>query len=161
MQKGLFLISLLIGSYISGQPVIKLYGFSQPASPGTVKARNPTDPSKKDWHTRLNYTFYLESKETIKPVEVWVNQQRFAISATQQLYSPVKHPAKDSIIVPFSNKKLWEFTKTNTLPALSNTSIKLKKLIRENELVVGYIWKGKKYYVSLKKIRGLPMVFSE
>ena len=108
MQKGFLFISLLIGSYISGQPVTKLYGFSQPASPGIVKARNPSDSSKKEWSTRLNYTFYLESRESLKPVEVWVNQQRFAVSATQRIYSPVKHPIKDSILVPFSNKNLRE-----------------------------------------------------
>ena len=161
MQKGFLFISLLIGSYISGQPVTKLYGFSQPASPGIVKTRNPSDSSKKEWRTRLNYTFYLESRESLKPVEVWVNQQRFAVSATQRIYSPVKHPIKDSILVPFSNKNLWEFTKTGTLSPLAFASVKLKKLIRENELVVGYVWKGKKYYTSLKKIRSLPMIFSE
>lgn len=34
----------------------------------------------------------------------------------------------------------------------------LKKLMKENELVLAYVWKGKKYYAALKKLTELEPV---
>lgn len=159
MKKSFLAITLMIGSYSYCQPAIKLYGYSQVFTPGMVLERQPGDPPHK---AAISFYLYAASPNTvnIRPSEIWLKGERFQVKEAPVVKTPI-HSQTNNLLVPKSTLKVQELKYEKKLPALKSTPTWLKKLLRENELVLAYYWKGKKYYKGLKKIKELETVIGE
>lgn len=157
----MILITLMVSGYCGAQPEIKLYGFSQVSTPGMVPQRDLSVPGEKPWKAAITHYVYLSLKPSvqIQPREIWIEGKRFAVTSSV-VHAPVKL-ASGVTLVPPSKSKIIELHKKDSLPALNAPSPRLKKLIRENDLVVYYSWQGRKYYGVLKKIKKLEPVYGE
>jgi hypothetical protein len=159
MKKSFLALSLMIGSYSYCQPAIKLYGYSQVFTPGMVLERQPGEPQRKGVVSYYLY-FAASSAVNIRPSEIWIKGERFQVKEASVIKTPVKSPT-DDLLVPKSTLRVREMKYEKKLPALKSTPTWLKKLLRENELVLAYYWQGKKYYKGLKKIKELETVMGE
>jgi hypothetical protein len=161
MKIGMIAITLMVSAFCGAQPEIKLYGFSQVSTPGMVPQRDFSVPGEKPWKAVITYYLYLSLNPSarIQPREIWIEGKRFAVTSSV-VHAPVKSPSGVTL-VPHSKFKIIELHKKDSLPALNAPSLKLKKLIRENDLVVYYSWQGRKYYRVLKEIRELEPVYGE
>jgi len=171
MKKYLLFFSLIIiGSGIYSQPPIKVYGFEQESSPGTVAANvkdengNPVRKAA----TKKNYFIYLSLKQKyrITPHQVFINGKAFSLETGLVDTTPVQHVSKN---VPGADEK------TTLVPKTSNKVIQLKivdpvqvkktsglqKLTNKNDVVVSYTWQTKKYFAVLKKLEKLDPVLNE
>lgn len=159
MKKSFLALSLMIASYSYCQPAIKLYGYSQVFTPGIVPERQPGETQRKEV---LSYYLYFAAPNSanIRPSEIWLKGERFQVKEAPVVKTPVKSQT-DNLLVPKSTLRVRELKYEKKLPALKSTPSWLKKLLRENELVVAYYWQGKKYYKGLKKIKELETVLGE
>jgi len=171
MKKYLLFFSLLfIGSGINSQPGIKVFGFEQEISPGTVavdvKDENG-NPIKKAANKK-NYFIYLSLKQkyNVTPLQVLIHGEAFSVEADMAEITPIEH---------FNNNIPGQPEKTTLVPATTNKVIELKmigplqvkktlalqKLTKKNDVVISYSWKEKVYYAVLKRLKKLDAVLHE
>jgi len=171
MKKYLLFFSLLfIGSGIYSQPGIKVFGFEQEISPGTVavdvKDENG-NPIKKAANKK-NYFIYLSLKQkyNVTPLQVLIHGEAFSVEADMAEITPIEH---------FNNNIPGQPEKTTLVPATTNKVIELKmigplqvkktlalqKLTKKNDVVISYSWKKKVYYAVLKRLKKLDAVLHE
>lgn len=162
-MKKLTLLALLITATITGfgQPLTKLYGFSQSQLPGMV----PKGSSGNGAKTEISIYFQWNQKNIVKPTGLWVNGKSQSFQLVSEKIPVVQvdktFPAKPvkKVLVPANGLKTVVFkgiqSKTGVIPAAA------KKLVPSNAVVVEYEWKGKKYYKTLKKLTMLEAVAHE
>ena len=153
------------------QPTIKIYAFEQENLPGTIPS-GVTDengnPIKKA-AAKKNYSIFLSFKknEIVTPVQIFIRGQVFPIQTTEIKKTPVEYlnnmiPAKPEkiILVPKTNNKVVEVKLGDTLMQKRKNAY-IKKLLKNNDVVIAYLWKGKKYFTAAKKIKELEPVANE
>lgn len=164
MKKGLLITALLFSLVITGQPALKLYGFSRISTPGMVPARE-FDENGRAISTPANesigYFIFLAANASIRvqPKEIWIMGKRYLVSSAPVLQSPVI-AGKDTLVKSTSlriQELQWE---NNPLSTKGIPSI-VKKMTSNNELVLKYQWKGRIWYKTVKKIQELEPVFGE
>lgn len=162
MKEKLLVASLLAGFYSLAQPPIQLYGYSQLSTPGMVTDKKAANKTGKSWDAALDYFFYLSHDRSlqIRPAEIWIKGKRFAVTESKAVPSPVYSPG-NQLLIAKSSSKVVELKHDSPLPALPSPPVWLKKMISQNELVLAYKWKGKKYYKALKTIRELDTVYNQ
>src|SRR6476619_2298849 len=117
----LFFSLILIGSGIQGQPSIKVFGFEQESSRGTV-ATNVKDengnPLKKA-ATQKNYFIYLSLKQkySISPLQVFIDGKTFPTEDNIIETTPVEY---------LNNNILSHAEKTTLVPKTDNKIIQIK-----------------------------------
>ena len=166
----LFFSLMIIGSGIHSQPAIKVFGFEQESSPGTVAANVKDEngnPIKKA-AMRKKYFIYLslKPKYSITPQQVFINGEAFSIETTVVETTPVEHannniPGHTNMItlVPKTTDKVIGLKIVDSLQATKIPAV--QKLANKNDVVIAYTWKKKKYFVALKKLKKLDPVFNE
>ena len=166
----LFFSLILIGSGINGQPSIKVFGFEQESSRGTVAANVKDEngnPIKKAARQK-NYFIYLSLKQkyNVTPLQVLIHGEAFSVEADMAEITPIEH---------FNNNIPGQPEKTTLVPATTNKVIELKmigplqvkktlalqKLTKKNDVVISYSWKKKVYYAVLKRLKKLDAVLHE
>ena len=172
MKKNLlFLIFFGIGLNTYSQPRIKVFAFEQENLPGTipsgVKDENG-NPIKKA-AAKKNYFIFLSFKKTydITPVQIFVKNQPFSIQKTDIKKTPVEcisntisdKPGK-VVLVPKTTNKVLEVKLTEMLMRQKKNSY-IQKLSNRNDIVIAYLWKKKKYFITAKKIKELEPVVNE
>ena len=171
MKKYLVFFSLIfIGSGVQSQPSIKVFGFEQESSPGTIAARirdENGNPLKKA-ATQKNYFIYLSlnQKYSINPQHVFINGEAFAVEPAVIEKTPIAYvnnniPAKpeQTIIVPKTADKVIELKIGDPVQVKKTPS--LQKLTNKNHIVISYAWEKKNYFAVLKKLKRLDTVLNE
>lgn len=161
MKKGLLGLVILTGSACFGQPVIKLYGYSRESTPGIVRERDPSVPSKNQARTAVTYYLYVSNEPAyrIQPVEVWIKGKGYTTSSAL-IKSPVVSN-EGTVLVSKTKRHVREIKYEKELAANRKIPGWLGNMIKANDIVLAYMWKGKKYYASLKKIKELEIVFGQ
>jgi hypothetical protein len=162
MKEKFLLASLLAGFYSLAQPTVKLYGYSQLSTPGMVLDKEAANKSGKSWDAAMDYFIYLSFNRSlaVAPSEVWIRGNRFTISSNKTVATPVLSPG-NTVLVAKSASKVIQLKHNRPLLTLATAPGWLKNMISQNELVVAYTWKGKKYFKALKTIKELDTVYNQ
>jgi len=170
MKYLLFFSLIIIGSDIHSQPSIKVFGFEQESSPGTVAAHVKDEngnPIKKA-AIQKNYLIYLSlnQKYRITPREAFVNGKAFPVEGSIIETTPIHHVNNDIpnhpeqiTLIPQTTNQVIKLKIAASLP-LEKTS-GLQELTEKNDVVVSYTWKKKKYFAVLKKLKKLDTVLNQ
>ena len=168
MKKLLFLIFPVIACTASAQPTVKMYAYSQETSPGMIPKDVPDEdgnPVVGKKQQTINYYIFAAYSTSIKLsfLEVWINGKYYKIQSERVDSTPVvminynipDKPVKE-VLVPatrlcvMSLAPIGEAGGTKTI-----NSAWFRKTINQSALIVSYQYKGKKYYMSVKKIKPL------
>lgn len=165
-MKGVLLIPiLLVGAFSCAQPSVKLFGYSQKFVPGMVPQEDLPDenggqPVKRP-RVITNYYIYTATATsvTIVPTAIWIGGKWDTITSQQVIKSPVftEVPEKKQL-VPLTSRVVKQLNIGDTLQSPLAGIGKLKKMMSENEVIISYTWKGKRYFIPLKKLSALEPV---
>jgi hypothetical protein len=173
MKKKLVVFTFLITSVIiHGQPTVKIFAFEQQSHPGTVPAAvkdengNPIQKAA----AKTNYFIFLSFKKNyvIKPVQIFIKGFSFAMdTVTEVEKTPVEYTNRTipdnphkTTLVPKTSNKVIKIDPTESVEPVENGA-HIKNLIKANDVVITYVWKGKEYFVTEKKIKELDPIFHE
>jgi hypothetical protein len=147
----------------SNLPVKKIHAYKQASLPG-ILPRLPGDDSNKERAGRketFNYFIYLEvlKKENITLLSVFLSGKEVKIKPDTITTLPVIKmintgaSVNDTIILIKATKnRVVMITPSGEAKSNLPLSANHTKIIKENELVLFYSWKGKKYYKAVKKM---------
>jgi hypothetical protein len=173
MKKPIIILAILL--FIIGSafiqvkpPVKKIYGYKQASIPGIVPKysnENDVQPTPKTKPKQnYNYWFYLEisTTEMLKVTGLWISGIAHDIKVESINELPVKKiiftgmgKNDTTIMVPRTiNKVILIYPSRESKDTTINSKY-AKSLITTNELVIGYVWKNKKYYTTVKKLKEL------
>lgn len=167
MKKKIFISSFLFCLFTnlsfsqSISPIKKIRAYKQATIPG-ISQTNFDENGDKIYVPRqlsYNYWIYVEfSKfEKIEIVDLWISGIRFYAKAEIINILPVKkiintaNSGNDTVIlIPPTFQNVLLTYPTGLLEKNKTYSSYLKKLIKQSELVIGFYWKGKKYFAHSK-----------
>lgn len=163
MKNSLALLFLFFFSAAGAQSLAgaKLYGFRQQVVGGkkpqqSVSENNgaisvANDPRKNTW-----LFLVAPAKTIVVPTEVYLDGKKYKVKAEKVVKTPVvftddaiPDEPKTTVMVPKTTQPVWRLT-AGSVQAFRPTAA-LRKLFAQNEVVVGYTVKGKKYYTPLKQ----------
>ncbi|MBC7873527.1 MAG: hypothetical protein H7Y01_06015 [Ferruginibacter sp.] len=162
-----FLLSSITGT---AQPAVKIFAYSQETTPGNIP-KDVTDENGKPQGTKkgasINYYFYGAYTPSVKIsfCEVWIGSKYYKVQTEVVNSTPVvvtnynipDRPVED-VLVPASKLRVMSITPVGSpTDKIINTSW-FRKLLRQSELIVSYLYKGKKYFIPVKKIKILAPV---
>lgn len=159
MKGSLLAVFILTSIFCFSQPSVKVYGYSQNFVPGMVKQNDVPDENggqpAASPRVHTNFYIYISTASTvsISPAAIWIAGKWDTITGLQVVKTPVINevPAKKQLVAA-TTKIVRQVSIGDTLRKPIILSSGLRKKINENELVIIYIWKGKKYYAALKKL---------
>jgi hypothetical protein len=164
------LFSVLI-SFTQQPSAIKIYAYSQAIAhgrdPGKDIINENGSQEKGNVKQGINYLIYLEYTRysLIKPEQIWIHGVCYSIKSVilpetpvllDEQTGPVK--SKNTILVPKTSGKVLQLVITGLIKEPGKYLSSQKKLINESDLVVSYLWKGRMYYKSIKKIKMLEPI---
>ena len=169
-----FLIPALLSVLVSSAektPIIKIYAYSQAITRGRDPGKGIINENgtleKENAKPGIHYLIYLEQTRSseIKPEQIWIHGISHSINSVIISNTPVEledqvvyGESKKEILVHETFNKVLQLIITGFSKELLTTSNTLKKLISSSELVVSYLWKGKRYYKAVKKIKMLEPI---
>jgi hypothetical protein len=167
----LFSAIFIVGLNLFSQPTVKIFAYEQDNLPGTRPAGVVDENGKplKKAAPKKNYFIYLSFKQkySIKPVQIFVKGQSYEVGAFSVRNAPVEYVdnmipnnKEKTVLVPSTGDKVLEVPVAE-LSSEQKKSSNVQKLTSKNDLVVAYIWKEKKYHVTLKQIKKLPSRVNE
>jgi len=172
MEKKLLLfISLILSLSLLSQPSIRVFAFEQENLPGT----KPAGVTDENGHpvqkaaAKKNYFIFLSLNKaySITPTQLFIKGKPVKIATTVVKRAPVEYinnniPAKPEkiILVPATTNKVLELQLIETTDGYRNAPA-IQRLIEKNDVVIVYLWKKKKYFLSLKKMKKLEPVANE
>ncbi|HUR66553.1 MAG TPA: hypothetical protein VMZ03_09390 [Chitinophagaceae bacterium] len=144
------------------QPSLKLYGYSQVTTPGTIRVDIPEEGGEKTKAPLFFTNYYIfistSSSTTIQPKEIWIDGKWRKTANQETVITPFFSAGPErKILVPFTKLKVTRLHTWDT-PGTIKPSATLKKLMKNNELIVSYLWKRKTYYATLKKLTVLEKI---
>ena len=165
----IFLLPITSFGFIEVKPPVKkIYGYKQASIPGILpnySEENDIKPTGKNKPKQnYNYWFYLEipKTENIKVTGLWISGIRHDIKAETVNNSPVKKiiftgidKNDTTIMVPATKNKVILICPSGESKETTINSKYITGLTNKNELVISYLWKNKKYYSTLKKLKEL------
>lgn len=136
-----------------------LYGYVQSVSGGKAPemAENGTRTSE---GSRKNYRLYAASTTRVYPVEIWIEGERYGLTAKSVEQTPVEAGDDANIgspkvqLVPKTTRKVVQLVPLNGA-AIKSQSVKAKSLATQNAVVFVYRQNGKLVYSTLKKLAPL------
>lgn len=165
----IFLLFLFPGTVMS-QSKVKIRAYSQIMMPGMVP-KNVTDENgnpvniKKEYP--VNYYIYAVYKPAEKIIfsDIWLKGHYRKVKTNLVESTPVINfnyniPDKPIkvILVPATKLKVVSITPDENQVAKMPSSSLFKKLKNQSELIVSYLYKGKKYFIGVKKIKKLEPI---
>jgi len=172
MKKKLSLfILLLLSLNLISQPTIRVFAFEQENLAGT-KPSGVTDENGKRVQkaaAKKNYFIFLSFDKAydIAPEQIFIRNRAFTIKTTVVRKTPVQYinnniPAKPEKItlVPVTKNKVLELRLDET-PVENNKTSATQKLTDKNDVVILYLWKNKKYFLTVKRLKKLEPVANE
>jgi len=166
----MFLIFVLTSVSAISQPAIKIFAYSQAVSPGIVP-KGVTDENGKTKTTKkeiaVNYYIFASYNKSVKIniEEIWIKGKFFNSIVKNVDFTPVlninetisSNPVKE-VLVPATTQKIIS---VKTGQFIKNHTIKVstfRNLAKHSELIVSYVYKGRKYFIGVKKIKVLEPV---
>ena len=168
-------ISLLLLLIISGlcalaQASVKLYAYSRVVTPGMVP-KGVIDENGNAVNTKkespINYYIFVayNSFAKISFEEIWIkgkfyNTEIKNVDSTPVVITNENIPGNSvkEILVPATKLKVISIMPGKTKNSSLTRSSSFIKLTRHAELIVSYIYHGKKYFIEIKKIKLLQPV---
>jgi hypothetical protein len=170
-QKNFLLLTLIIsGLSTFAQPSVKLYAYSQVVTPGMVPKgvideNGNTVNIKKE--SPINYYIFAAYNSSIKISfgEIWIKGKFYNTEIKNVDSTPVvltnenipQNPSKE-ILVPATKLKVISIVPGKTKNSSLARSPSFIKMTKRAELIVSYIYRGKKYFIEIKKIKLLQPV---
>jgi hypothetical protein len=159
---------ILLSIFAVAQPAVKAWVYELDSLSGT----RPTTPNenvnagKKD--AGINYLIYISHNKNLNiiPVEIFMKGTGYKVGMIQIKKTPVvivnnnlpTNPVKTEL-VPLTNNKVLSL-KRGAVMSTNPSNATLKKLIDRNDVVIVYLWKGKRYFLTVKEITKLEPVFN-
>lgn len=162
MKSFLAILVLFLSCPILGQVPVRIYAYQQEITPGMVRQRDIPDETggrtrEADPLVHLQYYIYAVTrpKDSLQFRGLWIRGQWYAVAGRTLTPTPVKQevPVK-KILVPLQKGENWQLHKGDSLPA-SRFPSRLQALMKKNELIIAYTYRGKTGYIPLKKITRL------
>lgn len=134
------------------KPVIKkIHAYRQATTPGIPPAGNaeriPT----------YNYWIYIENSGKISVADIWISGKRFSVKTEPVKKTPVMkinynapNGTDTAILVPETKYNVMLIYPSGKIKDSSIGSKYVSGIIKKSELVIGYFWKGKKYFAPVK-----------
>ena len=170
-KKLLIFISLILSLNLFSQPTIRVFAYEQENLPGT-KPSGVTDengnPVKKA-AAKNNYFIYISFSKAynIIPMQIFIKGKLTTLKNTVVKRTPVQFinnniPAKPEkiVLVPVTKNKVLELQVDESSVQNKKTAT-IRRLTEKNDLVIVYVWKGKKYFLVYKKLKKLGPVANE
>lgn len=167
MKKLLFLVFPVIACTTSAQPTIKIYAYSQETSPGMIPKDVPDEngnPVVRKKQQNINYYIFAAYSPSVKVnfLEVWINGKYYKVQSERVDSTPVvlinynipDNPVKE-VLVPATGLCVMSLAPIGEAGTKTIPSSWFRKTISQSALIVSYQYKGKKYYMSVKKIKPL------
>jgi|SRR5687767_8676341 len=139
------------------KPVIKkIHAYRQGTVPGIPPSgnaeRNPT----------YNYWIYIETSGKITVTDIWISGKRFSVKKEPVMKTPVMKinynaaNGTDTItMVPETKYNVMLIYPSGKIKDSAIGSKYVSGLIKKSELVIGYFWKGNKYFAPVKAFTSL------
>jgi hypothetical protein len=157
MYKRLFLalytvIAVCLSATAQIKPVIKkIHAYRQATVPGIPPAGNA------ERKPTYNYWIYIENSGKISVVDIWISGKRFSVKTEPVTKTPVMKlnyngaSGVDTVtLVPESRYNVMLIYPSGKIKDSSIGSKYVSGIIKKSELVIGYFWKGKKYFAPVK-----------
>ena len=170
MKKIVFLFLMTVSMTAISQPPVKIYAYSQEVTPGTIP-KGVTDENGNRVNMKKNpaVNYYIFAAHTasakISFVEIWINGKFYTVKTHKVDSIPVVNinetipgnPVKE-VLVPFTKQKVISIVPGKTMNNNLSRSSWFRKMIKHNELILSYMYSGKKYFIGVKKIKVLQPV---
>jgi hypothetical protein len=170
-QKKILLLPLIISSLCTfAQASIRLYAYSQVVTPG-MAPKGVIDENGNALNTKkeflINYYIFAvyNSSAKISFGEIWIkgkfyNTQIKNVDSTPVISTNENIPGNQSkeILVPATKLKVISIMPGKTKNSSLTRSSSFIKMTRRAELIVSYIYHGKKHFIEIKKIKLLQPV---
>lgn len=155
-MKTLFLIScILICGLALAQSPARLYVYSQQFTPGMIPDRNMNGQGSPTRNSTKYYVYFTQAKfAKIQFDFIRLDSQWYRINAIDSMGTPIylKQPEK-KLLMPQTNGMVLQLNIGEICPAPKGVSD-----LRKTGAHLIFKQKGKKYNLSLSKIKGLPQV---
>ncbi|HYC41226.1 MAG TPA: hypothetical protein VEB63_12150 [Chitinophagaceae bacterium] len=171
MKKTLILFSLWVciaAFTAAAQPPVTIYAYSQATTPGMI----PVDESGKPLDSRkerINYFIYAAFPDNyaLKFDGIWIRGQGHRVQTHVVESTPVvitnndipAQPVK-TVLVPATRRRVISIQPLSQSP-ITVRAAWFRDMTRRNELVVSYFYKGKKYFLPVRKFKVLPPVAAQ
>jgi hypothetical protein len=170
MKKLWFLFLLSISCAATGQPPVKIYAYSQVLTPGTVP-KNVTDENGNPVNIKkepsVNYYIFAAypGSARISFCEVWINSRYYKVQTRPVDSTPVintnynipANPVKE-VLVPATRLRVISLSPIDPPDNSTIHTTWFGNMLKHSALVAGYLYNGKKYFISVKKIKMLQPV---
>ena len=148
-------IAVCITATAQIKPVIKkIFAYRQTTVPGIPPAGNA------ERKPTYNYWIYIENSgksEKFSVADIWISGKRFSVKTEPVTKTPVMKLNYNGasrvdtvILVPESRYNVMLIYPSGKIRDSSIGSKYVSGLIKKSELVIGYFWKGKKYFAPIK-----------
>ena len=131
------------------RPLKKLYAYSQASLPGK-KSNHPITP-------KVTYRLFVTvtPKEKIAVTGVWLKNNYYScttktIAAKQVIHENTNFEKR--VLVAKTSNTVLELVLLKQIDPAPRPGSALGTLLKSNEVVLVYTWKGKQYFSALKKI---------
>src|SRR5687767_4474588 len=150
-------ILLCISAKAQVKPVIKkIHAYRQATVPGIPPAGN--DERKPTY----NYWIYIETSGKISVADIWISGKRFSVKTEPIMKTPVikinynaTNGTDTVIMVPETKNYVMLIYPSGKIKDSAIGSKYVSGLIKKSELVIGYFWRGKKYFAPVKAFTSL------
>jgi len=170
MKKIWFLFLGLISCSVWGQFPVKIYAYSQVEMPGIVPARIMDENGNLIYTKKqppVNYyifgAFAVSAKISFTEIRINGNYYKTETSAVDSTpvisinYDIPAAPFKE-ILVPSTKLRVISITPVG-VPAIDPVRTAwFRNMVKHSELIVSYLYKGKKYFIGINKIKKLRPV---
>jgi len=170
MKKLIFLFFILISFSAISQPAVKIFAYSQAVSPGIVPKgvigeNGKTISTKKE--IPVNYYIFASYSKSAKIniEEIWIKGKFFNPIVKNVDSTPILsinenipgNPVKE-VLVPATIQKVISLNPGHLIKDIFIQSPSFKNLAKHSELIISYVYKRKKYFIGIKKIKVLEPV---
>jgi hypothetical protein len=167
-MKKLYFISLLfVTGVISAQVPVKIYAYSQVHTPGNIPVGNDENggsPEIKQFPVNYYIFATLSPSAKVNFGPVWINCKYYH-TITTTVTTPVVNTINNipdqpeqKILVPATRKKAISISIDGDPRDTVIKAAWFRNMIKSSELIITYDYKGKRYFVPVKKIKVLPPV---
>lgn len=168
MKKHYFLFLLFFSGVAFAQPVIKTYAYSQLTTPGNIPVG--TDESGKSVELKelpVNYYIFATHLPSARVNfgSVWIKGKYYQTQVEKVTETPVistnydipANPTK-TVLVPATKQQVMAIAPVGSPGDSVIRAAWFRHMLKNYELIISYYYKGKRYFIPVKKIKILPPV---
>jgi hypothetical protein len=146
------------------QPAVRIYAYSQETTPGII----PVDENGRPIRSKeplVDYYLFAAYSPAYNIRFDGIKGQGYSVQTSKAGKTPITVTNNDissnpvtTVLVPAT--KLTVISLQPISPSGNEVKANwFREMLRKNELIISYFYKGKKYFIPFKKIKSLPPVF--